>query len=680
MQKIFTHILIIIILACGMLSGKQLKPGSGDHKKYLEAKEQYDRGEYDRAREILYPMSREYRHDAQFNYLLGMTFVGIGGVNGRVHAQKYLKRAVDICKDSTDWRYQLGLVQVEGDLRHPAYLEFKKIIETDSNYLNAYLQVIDFCIDRYFYNEDRDRLEEAYRTILIAEKRFPGNKPVLFKKALAASLFKVFDTADEAISKIDDPDTLQKEIYLQDAYIKYNLRQFDKSRELFLKGFELMDSAEVTAYNDISLLFSPQGQRDFGALDSAECRAYADSAWQIRDPDRTTSINEKKLEHFARVYMADLMFSQPNRGKRGWETDQGKLFIRYGPPQFSEWRLPEDGDMDLNCSWKWIYYMDGEVYDIEFKNIFGGNSYMLTPMDMGNSEFKAYEMTAEVPEQQAFAEKRDLIDAVFSNFVYKGDDGQAMLDLFVATPYNQFEYEPVEGHAVCDIEYRLAFYDQSDSVLNRTRDSQQLVISPTLSRNPEFYNFHTIRMPAPSENLTVACAIEQKSAQRVNLYEMPLEIYDFSDDGFHLSSLILGSEISEKEKDTQFDRRDYKLIPNYTSTYEQGDTLIVYYEIYDLPTDLRGRTRYLFTYSIREINPPANLFGTIAGFLSNRTRMEISHTTQRGDVRSDLYEPLRVDLADLEPGLYEFSLTIEEQILGKTLTRTAPFSLIKRGE
>jgi len=80
-----------------------------------------------------------------------------------------------------------------------------------------------------------------------------------------------------------------------------------------LAGYYLGDEADV-------LRGVPPGER----------RARWDEFWKERDPDPSTPENEKLEEFIARVRVAADRY--PERGKAGWDTDRGKVYIRYGEP------------------------------------------------------------------------------------------------------------------------------------------------------------------------------------------------------------------------------------------------------------------------------------------------------------------------------------------------------------
>ncbi|GAB4168090.1 MAG: hypothetical protein Kow00108_00980 [Calditrichia bacterium] len=59
-------------------------------------------------------------------------------------------------------------------------------------------------------------------------------------------------------------------------------------------------------------------------------KEFFKSFWKQMDPDPTTKKNELMDEYFKRVNYANYKFSAT--GKDGWETDRGRIFIKFGPP------------------------------------------------------------------------------------------------------------------------------------------------------------------------------------------------------------------------------------------------------------------------------------------------------------------------------------------------------------
>jgi len=391
------------------------------------------------------------------------------------------------------------------------------------------------------------------------------------------------------------------------------------------------------------------------------------------------------VEHYARVYFSELLFSYPPLHKHGWDTDQGRLWIRYGQPLAGRQISASDDFMEAenlldplkyNRRWQWTFLINGRLETLTFVDLIGNGYIRLTPIGEGYSDFKAFELALETPQQVAREWTAQPIQVFRAPFVARGGNGKAELTLFLAVPYDQFSYTNERGHAVCQVGCRLAAIDRRGTTTFCDSQSNMLIISPTLSLNPDFYHAFKLQAQLPADSLMLAWAVEQIDAGKITIQKMPLETYDFADKGFHMSSLLLLSRAGEAEQGSIFNRRGRKLIPNFTGNFTSGDTLRVYYEIEDLPTNLRGRTRYRFSYAIEELSTSRGLIASLAGFLATRQPHRITHSEEKGDIRTEINEYLNIPLADLPAGRYRFTLEIEELIIGKTLSRAADFSII----
>ena len=76
------------------------------------------------------------------------------------------------------------------------------------------------------------------------------------------------------------------------------------------------------------------------ASDSAK-QAYFKEYWKERDPTPNTSENELLEEFSRRVEFANNYFSVHALRLEGWQTDRGKIYIKYGPPTDVERHLEE---------------------------------------------------------------------------------------------------------------------------------------------------------------------------------------------------------------------------------------------------------------------------------------------------------------------------------------------------
>lgn len=93
-----------------------------------------------------------------------------------------------------------------------------------------------------------------------------------------------------------------------------------------------LPAAERERIEDLSPILRAKDAVDYRQLADSERAEFERLFWWATEPLRLTTENEYRLEHFSRVAEADLRFSAPDLRLRGWNTDRGQIYIRYGPP------------------------------------------------------------------------------------------------------------------------------------------------------------------------------------------------------------------------------------------------------------------------------------------------------------------------------------------------------------
>ncbi len=69
--------------------------------------------------------------------------------------------------------------------------------------------------------------------------------------------------------------------------------------------------------------------------------------WALSDPLYLTPGNERRVQLYARIALADIMFTDPTERIPGRDTQPGKLFLRYGWPMHM-WEIFRDASKDVN--------------------------------------------------------------------------------------------------------------------------------------------------------------------------------------------------------------------------------------------------------------------------------------------------------------------------------------------
>ncbi len=149
-----------------------------------------------------------------------------------------------------------------------------------------------------------------------------------------------------------------------------------REEELFSSQADAVEPAteeEARAIRDvISLIATPDELRIYDKLPLEGKQNFLKEFWRSRDPDPATPVNEYKREVYGRFAIASSQFAYGHFGGtlKGWKTDQGRVFIVYGPP---DERKVYSYSTNQKPWEKWTYYnvQGGVVFVFEDQDGYG---------------------------------------------------------------------------------------------------------------------------------------------------------------------------------------------------------------------------------------------------------------------------------------------------------------------
>jgi TonB family protein len=131
---------------------------------------------------------------------------------------------------------------------------------------------------------------------------------------------------------------------------------------------------------DVVYIISDAERAAFLSLETdEERRMFIEQFWLRRDPTPGTPENEVKIEHYRRIVYSDEHFTG---AKPGWQTDRGKVYILYGPPDELE---SHQADHRENWLYRHIAGV-GENVIVEFVDASGNGDYRWTKAPKTSAE------------------------------------------------------------------------------------------------------------------------------------------------------------------------------------------------------------------------------------------------------------------------------------------------------
>lgn len=117
---------------------------------------------------------------------------------------------------------------------------------------------------------------------------------------------------------------------------------------------------------DVRWIITPEEQAAFARLSSSgERDQFVEKFWLRRDPTPGTAENEYKEEHYRRLAYANTHFAAATAG---WETDRGRAYIVYGPPDSIKVQTARGLDGSERPAQLWHYrFITGYGNDVDLK-------------------------------------------------------------------------------------------------------------------------------------------------------------------------------------------------------------------------------------------------------------------------------------------------------------------------
>jgi len=409
---------------------------------------------------------------------------------------------------------------------------------------------------------------------------------------------------------------------------------------------------------------------DYQLMDDSS-RAQLEAAfWRLTDRLYLTEANETRLEHMARVAYADLRFAEPATGRRGWETDRGIIFIRYGSPNAI---LTQPTRELTRIVWM---YRPGTVFMFDqthgyFHARFAGDFQWvadeyrhLAPAFYGNIPSIAGRLS--IPVQVAR---------------FRGDTpDEAAVEIHAELPPEGLGRDL--DMATGELETGIFLRNLNGLRIKEDVDVRILSYADTASVD----NLKSWRVLVPAEGrLWVSVEVRDAVSWRAAVARDTVTATLFPEDSLSLSDILL-AELLRPLALQPVRRADYDITPNPSRVYVPYQAVHIYYEIYGLARDPEGYASFEVSLAVRvkELQrggPLAEFLGMLAdtwGFsIVGDDRVELRYRRELDmKDRDRVTEYLRIELPEVPPGEYEIILKIWDRLNERLASRTRTFTVV----
>ncbi len=482
----------------------------------------------------------------------------------------------------------------------------------------------------------------------------------------------------------------------------------------FETALQYMDNEEKIVFETLSLLLLPQEEK----LYEEDPVSYASRFWTSKDPRYLTPWNERKIEHYARLVYADLLYGSEALDLRGWDTERGHILVRYGPPEKDVVIVPGSssgvkdvglaptsrtdpisvltpadmnfaprtahlgGDFDMLAETNTFNIWDYGDFRFVFEDPFRNGEFRLyspsasdmsagVPAWLNDYSIIAKETIARIPERYEYEAPGRRVDIPFVASAFKGSGEDADIYVSYGIPISE---DGIQQETIAIAARVGAFLvgERRDILIER----RQTIYGLRGDRIRSFEEAHLWVggqvMTAPPGQHEVSMEFETASGGTVAVQRRAIEVPDFTEDKLQVSDLMLAYGIEEADPENAesgtLHRGGFAIMSAPWNVFSHRQPVYLFFEIYRLTLTEGGETQYETEARLAPRNDARgvarfmkNIFGSSGG---------VSVSVPGSGSLPDETNYLILDAANQAPGLYTLTLRVRDLVSGKSVERS----------
>ena len=360
---------------------------------------------------------------------------------------------------------------------------------------------------------------------------------------------------------------------------------------------------------------------------------------------------------------------------------------------FGDYHPVTAGDDPSTVPWEtWIYTDVGGGIEITFTDEIGSGTYDYAPVPPNqggisirqtaslstHSPQSVYQRAASgTPDFYAPEDETPPLDFHYSLADFKGRDDRSLLEIYYGVPILPGHYMSEENVTRQVLTHHAALISSSlDTVYRQSDELTYEAAGNQAGEGIQVPGVLKLNLPQGAYRLEVKS--QDRVRGRMGIYQQQVVVESYGEDELQISDLELAWQVGEEKTAGKFTKGNLYVVPMPSRTYKKGQSVFVYYEIYNLAKDEFGQTNYKISYTITSRDTPGRA-GNISRLFRWGTgkREELAITYEQQGAAAQEVEYVELDLGDQVPGRYSLKVSIIDLNSGETAEKDVVFVIAR---
>jgi GWxTD domain-containing protein len=332
--------------------------------------------------------------DDRILFHLGRLRARSGTPEGRAAAVKALRDAVMRAPRNGAYREALGSVLHTQGYHHESIEALGRAVALDSTLGTAWatlgVELLQDYRDAFDSAGPRDATMRCFQRALAAD---PNDDDSRYRLGCLQLFGRGdVDAARALCAPVAARSGCETRFALLRVAIEQRARRPEAAAASLTRALDCMMPDDRAVWTGAGRLLPPDSLGVYKAYTQSQRDSVSEFYWWQHDPTPTTLVNERLIEHVARILEADFRFEPARRRRLGNETDRGFVFVRWGMPE----TMAEDAGSHVL---KWTYpALDGDPMSFTFFDEYLNGDYRLVRRRAGD-DFSQREPFDRAPER-----------------------------------------------------------------------------------------------------------------------------------------------------------------------------------------------------------------------------------------------------------------------------------------